>query len=176
MPPLWLIIGTAVIIGVVLTIDRLVFKPRSRIVFVGGNEYSFRRQKDSRLTYLAMGGMFLVLISIGLLLEGNLVALPLATLPFAVIFGIALRVMPHEHTATPTDEDLSRAKDLQRRIYVMFGVALTAFALGKLGDAVGHLLGSLLIAAEWVLGAVVLWLAWRLVQAARELRRTYEAS
>jgi len=170
MPPLWLILGSIVIIGFTLMVDQFILKRRSQVVLVEGRTVPFRRKRDTYLLMGTMGGMFMILTAIGLLIEGGPLLLVLVV-PFGMWAGSSFwRAFRMAELPPPTEEEVRAAKSLGRKLWLPLGVLGIQIPFIIASRVTGGGVGIALTLVDIALGLVVMWLLFRFFLAARRMR------
>ncbi len=115
MPPLWIILVAVAIVGLTLTIDRLILKPRNYIVVVDGKSIAIRRKRDVTILTAIEGALFAVALAGVLVITGGPLLLVLVSPFFAVTIWWFWSGIRMGESPPPTEEEVKRGKLLVRK-------------------------------------------------------------
>jgi len=170
MPPLWLIIGAIVIIGLTRLVDRLILKPRGETLIVDGKAVRVSRKRDAQMLAAVISGMFIVVGVIGALVEHSVLLLLLFVLPFGGVTAWSIWQASREPDSVPTEKEIRAGKTLARGILPAFAVMVLQIGLGEAARFTDGVVSLLLYAVDFALFPVWLWLLWRFLREARRVR------
>jgi hypothetical protein len=173
MPPLWLIVGSVLIIAVTMMTDRLILKPRGQTFVLDGRTVTARRKKDSHLLMAIMLAMFVGLGAGVGLVQSDYLFLVLFAVPFGLIMLWTLWRALHVADSPPDETEVRiavrRNRSMTRYYAPLLAIAVLNITLGLVRDeASGALYWTLLL--DYALFPVFLWFLWRLIRQARKLR------
>ena len=170
MPPLWLIVGSIVIVSLTLLADRLILKPRGTTVAVDGKAVSVRRKRDQQLLMAVMLGMFVALVMGVALVEGSYLLVPLTVLPFGGLIGWSLWSALRTADVLPSEKEVRTGKQVARQSWPLLTVVGLQFTLGVMRGVTDGVVDWILIVIDFALFPVFFWLLWRFLREARRMR------
>ena len=174
MPPLWLIIGSIVIVSLALVADRFILKSRGTTVVVDGKAVPVRRKRDVQLLAATTFGLLaLLFVAGGALIEGELVLSALSSIPLAGLVLWSLWRALRESDAPPTEDDVrvgTRTTTVvnrhARQAFILFAVEFALTVLVRITDGI---LSWIVLLLGLALLPVVIWHTWQFLRALREI-------
>jgi hypothetical protein len=146
-------------------VEFAVIRPRSTKIVVQGREVFVPRSSYRLLRAAVMFGCFMALITVGTLMENDLLFF-FVGLPFGAMVLWGMLRVPKDH-AVPSPADMERGRELGRSAMVLVALGVGESVVLGIAAGLGGLPGIIVALVGTALTVVAAWHTWRVVKLSR---------